>query len=65
MDIILNPKTPPPDKNKPYLAVRGPDGKEQWLLLSSDNQDGVTAADFDFEQGKKWAAEQRKAGKGK
>ena len=61
--LITNPKTKPPGKG-PYIAVEV-DGKEQWYLLADERSDGITDADFDFDKGKKWAAEQRKAGNGK
>lgn len=59
VQLITNPKTQPPGKG-PYIAVRGEDGKEKWLLLADERTDGITDADFDFDKGKKWAAEQRK-----
>lgn len=46
-------KTKPPDPNKPYVCFKGPDGKEQWILMETDAGDGVTDADFDFEKAKR------------
>lgn len=62
MDVtpVKAPKTSPPAKNKPYVAVSDTKGNEQWLLVTTDADDGITDADFDFDKGKKWAAEQRK-----
>ena len=56
--LIANPKTSPPDKNKPYIAVEV-DGQEKWFLLSDEAAD-VTDGDFDFAKGKQWAKGQKK-----
>jgi hypothetical protein len=55
--FVDKPKTSPPDPNKPYMCVAGPDGTEQWLLLGTDAGDGVTDADFDFEATKRKLAQ--------
>lgn len=58
VQIVTNPKTSPPDKNKPYIPLLV-DGKEVWYLLQADEAD-LEPGDFDFAKGKKWAREQRK-----
>lgn len=57
---VTEAKTAPPSQKGSYVAVTGDDGQEKWVLVATDAADGVTDADMDFEQGKRWAAEQQK-----
>lgn len=54
-------KTAPPATDQPYMAVEGADGQQEWVLVATDEGDGVTDADMDFDKGKQWAAKQSKA----
>lgn len=53
---VTNPATKPPDDGKPYFAVIGEDGMQQWLLAVTD--DDIGAADVDFEPARRWARAQ-------
>lgn len=56
--LVEKPTTKPPGQGT-YVAVQGPGGKEQWLQVATDAED-VTDADFNFDKGKQWAAQQKK-----
>lgn len=45
--LVTNPKTKPPDPDKPLVCV-WKDGEETWVELVSDRADGITEADFEF-----------------
>ncbi len=45
--FVRDPKTEPPDPNKPYVCFLV-NGEETWLLLATDAGDGITDSDFDF-----------------
>jgi hypothetical protein len=58
---VTSPATQPPDGGNSSSVPLEVDGKEQWVTVATDAGDGITDADLDFEQGKRWAEQQRAA----
>jgi len=54
---VKNPDSPSPEPGAIYLEDE--DGNGSWVTsVVTDDADGITEADFDFDKGKAWAKAQ-------